>query len=62
MSPHSRLLHARQSLDSARENCPHWDLEEDGDPGAHRCCAAVDDAKHELRNALKAWRREEHAI
>ncbi len=50
-SPQIALAAAHRELDTARDACPHWDLECDG---AHsECCYRVDDAKRALKTAKK---------
>jgi hypothetical protein len=51
-TPIIELANARRALESAREECPHWDFESDGD--GHECCYRVDDAKRRFRLARKA--------
>lgn len=48
-----RLQNARRRLELAREECPHWDMEEDSDD-THDCCYEVREAKRELRAARDA--------
>jgi hypothetical protein len=45
----TRLINAKLRLQRAREACPHWDQESDGE--GHECCYDVDDASRALRRA-----------
>lgn len=46
-SPQTMLARARRALDIARERCPHWDYEDDGD--GHECCDVVATSLREYR-------------
>ena len=48
-SPQIELAAARDALLTARDECPHWDAESDGD--SHECCYRVDDARRRYRKA-----------
>lgn len=50
-SPQITLSNARRELEAAREACPHWDFESDGDHA--ECCYRVDDARRAVRNAAQ---------
>lgn len=50
-SPQIALDAARRELSLAREVCPHWDQESDGE--GHDCCYRVDDAKRALEKARR---------
>lgn len=55
-SPTIRLAAARLALSIARQDCPHWDMESDGD-GHDECCHRLDEAKLELRRAVNMVER-----
>lgn len=44
---------ARNALRAAREACPHWDYESDGDGDASECCYVVDEARREYRRVKR---------
>lgn len=47
MTAASARAQASARLRTARENCPHWDYESDGE--GHDCCNEVQQAQHEYR-------------
>jgi hypothetical protein len=57
VTPESTVRDALRRLGAAREECPHWDYETDGEHG--ECCAEVQKARRALRRAKAA--REERA-
>lgn len=50
-SPQIELVAARNALLTAREACPHWDFEAEGNHA--ECCYQVDDAKRRYRSAKR---------
>lgn len=59
-SPTIRLQDARRRLELAREECPHWDMEDDNDD-THACCHEVREAKREFHKAKSAVQTKEKA-
>lgn len=55
MNTYIRTMHAQRRLDNARNDCPHWDYETDGE--GHACCDNVKTARREWKLAIRAAMR-----
>lgn len=56
-SPEIALTSARNALDSARDNCPHWDYESNDRGGDHECCFHAENCKLAYKRARLAVTR-----
>jgi hypothetical protein len=60
-SPQIALTAARNELESARDNCPHWDYEDDCISDLE-CCYRVSEAKEAYRLARAKFTRIERNV
>jgi hypothetical protein len=59
-TPLIALQKARQELNYAEEDCPHWDYESEGIGLA--CCNRLEEAKQSFRRAKAAWQKSEGVV
>lgn len=55
-SPAIKLDQTRRARDAAERECPHWDMEGEGEGERQDCCYELADANEKYRQAIKEYR------